>query len=205
MQSTPDEPIRASVEGALRYMHSYEFHSICKTDQTIARMSGAISPGHEAGALTQLDHHIQAAYLYRILRRYMPSEHWIIMRAYYLPLTEHGTPQKEIACAKLAEMLLEYLDEPGLNHDWVWDTVRGWAGLPKWRTHAEWARYLMQGRTTVWRHRYGSAQIEGIEEVLEDWRGQARGKAAIPLREFGLVAEPKEAPPLFKGPGNTRG
>lgn len=194
--TSENEPIRGSVEGVLKYMHSYEYHPVCKTSQALARLTGSTVPGRSSSGMTEWDHHIQACYLVRLIRRHVSREQWDILRAYYLPLTEHAIPEKEIACARVAERLLEHLDDPGLNRDWIWDLVRGWAELPMWRTHTQWARDLSRSRMTLHRRRFGSAEIEGVEEVLDEWKGEAKGAAAAPLRENGLVGEPRYDPDL---------
>lgn len=185
--SEANEPLWPSVEGALRYVHRYENHPVWRTSQALARLTGSTVPGRNSSGLTEWDHHIQACMVVRLLRRHLRPWHWTVVRAYYLPLTEHGIPDKEVACARVADQLLEYLDDVALERDWIWDLVRGWAGLPMHKTHADWARQLMRDAKTLRRHRFGSAEIEGAEEVLEQWRGEAKGAAAGPLRETGLV------------------
>lgn len=184
------EPQWRTVEGALRYLHRFEHQPIWQTSQVLARLSGEVSPGGSDSGLSELDHHAQAAYLVRLLRRRVDPWAWHMIRCYYVPDTEVGRAEKEEACARVADQLLEYLDDPSLHQDWVRDLVRGWAGLPMWKAQVQWARELSQDRKTLRRHRYGSTEIEGVEEVLEEWRGQSKGQAGGPLRECGLVGEP---------------
>ncbi|HKJ86909.1 MAG TPA: hypothetical protein VKA48_00110, partial [Gammaproteobacteria bacterium] len=157
---TTNEPIRRSVEGVLRYMHSYEYHPVWKTSQVLARLTGSTVAGRNTSGMSEWDHHLQACYLVRILRREVGQQEWTILRAVYLPLTEYGEPEKEIACARVADRLLEYLDDPDLDRDWMWDLVRGWAGLPMWKSHSQWARELCHSRSNLHRHRFGSTEIE---------------------------------------------